>query len=139
MTILLVNNNYITTGNLIKFKILGENEHVNVGKIGITVKPNIVITEINYNSFSEWKKYKNNRGVIQVDSFIFNKVVYTHKEKMLLNIPVLFDENYDIALLTNFIKKSKEKIPVPIKFPTQWLVQNKITIENNITILKETL
>ena len=58
---------------------------------------------------------------------------------MLLNIPVLFDENYDIALVTNFIKKSKEKIPVPIKFPTQWLVQNKITIENNITILKETL
>lgn len=79
-----------------------------------------------------WKNYEENRGILEVDGF-FEKEFYFHlEEERKLLLPIIYDEDFDFAILTRKARKKVEPIhnrqPILIKPGEEnlWLTQGTI-------------
>ena len=95
--------------------------------IGDSIQTNIRIEMLR----SVWKDYLPNRGILEINGFFGGDTYFKSVEN--LKVPVIFDDNYDFAIVTRSAKglvgKSTNRQPLLIK-----VGQEKAWLEEGVVI-----
>ena len=90
--------NLVSINSYMNYTVL--NKKIIAGKWGMFQGKGAIQANVRLESLgTTWSNYSDNRGVLELEG-VFEKGFYFSRTNGILRIPIIYDENYDFALIT---------------------------------------